>query len=197
MAQPEPVVVGIGLVAICKVGATTITDVEQIPQHLDRLALLALAQQRGHGHAQVLSEQVEQGRLDGSDGVHGDAQVEGLQPAPTRITVGKSLAHGVEHALVVPDGLADHQGAGVLEGLANLLAAGHLAQAGVAGTVAQYHDVAGEERAMGATEVEQHAVVSGHRDHAQLGDHWRGEESLRGCLHVHEISLGVSWPKRP
>ena len=38
------------------------------------------------------------------------------------------------------------------------------------GVVLEDHDVAGEKRAVGAAEIEQHAVVAGHRNNLQAGD---------------------------
>ncbi|MNH21013.1 hypothetical protein D3C79_808040 [compost metagenome] len=139
----------------------------------------------------MLAKQVEQRRLDGRYRMHGNAQVEGLQATTRRVTAGKGLAHGIEHALVVADRLADHQAAGIFQGLADLLAAGHFAQAGVAGAVTQHHNVTGEERAMGATEVEQHAVMAGYRDHAQVGDHGGAGVECGSRLHVHDCCLAV------
>ena len=69
-----------------------VADVEQVAEHLDRVALLAFAEQRGDRHAEVLAEQVEQRRLDRGDGVDGGAQVEGLQAAAARVAVGEASA---------------------------------------------------------------------------------------------------------
>jgi hypothetical protein len=84
MAQAAPVV-GLGPFLLGRgVGQgrlPAVPHVEQVAQHLHRVPLLPFAQQRGHRHAQVLAQQVEQGRLDGSDGVDGGAQVEGLLAA--------------------------------------------------------------------------------------------------------------------
>jgi hypothetical protein len=57
----------------------------------------------------VLAQQVEQGRFDGRHRVDGGAQVEGLQPAPAAVAVGKGLLHALQHLLVRADGLAHHQ----------------------------------------------------------------------------------------
>ena len=56
-----------------------VADVEQVAEHLDRVALLAFAEQRGDRHAEVLAEQVEQRGFDRRDRVDRGAQVEGLQ----------------------------------------------------------------------------------------------------------------------
>ena len=60
---------------IRQVGARAVGDVEQIGEHRDVLALLAIAQQRGDGHAEKLAEQIEQRGLDAGDDVV-DAQVD-------------------------------------------------------------------------------------------------------------------------
>ena len=52
------------------------------------------------------------------------------------------------------------------------LAAGYLADAGMAGIVTNNDDIAGEERRVRAREIEQHVVVAGHRDNTHLGDFW-------------------------
>jgi len=73
--------------------------------------------------------------------------------------------------------LADDQRRRVLQCLPDLLAAGHLAEAGAAGAVGQDQQVAREERRVRATQVEQHAVASGDGDDAQLGDRRRGGQA--------------------
>jgi len=74
--------------------------------------------------------------------------------------------------LVLADGLADHQAAGVFQGFADAFATGHFTNAGVARAVLENHDVAGKKRPVGATEVEQHAVVAGDGDDLEVGDVW-------------------------
>ena len=68
-----------------------VADVEQVAEHLDRVALLAFAEQRGDRHVEVLAEQVEQRRLDRGDGVDRRAQVEGLLAAAAGVAVGEAL----------------------------------------------------------------------------------------------------------
>jgi hypothetical protein len=65
--------------------------------------------------------------------------------------------------------------------LPDALAAGNLSDAGAPGIVLEDHDVAGEEWAVRAAQVQQHAVVSRHRDDQHLGDGRRG--CRRVCLH--------------
>ena len=114
-----------------------VADVEQVAEHLDRVALLAFAEQRRDRHAQVLAEQVEQRRFDGRDRVDGDAQVEGLQAAAAAVAVGELLLHLLQQPLLRAERLADDQFARVFQRLADLLAARHFADAGVAGAVGQ------------------------------------------------------------
>ena len=98
------------------------------------------------------------------------AQVEGLQSAPAGIPVGESASHGIENVVVGADRTAHDQVAGIFQRLADLLAAGNFAHAGMAGVVVQDHEIAGEKWRMGAAQIEQHAVLSGHGDDLHLGD---------------------------
>ena len=76
-------------------------------------------------------------RLDGRDGMDGGAQVEGLQAAAAGVAVGEARCIALQHRLQLADRLADDQLARVLQRLADLLAARHLADAGVAGAVGE------------------------------------------------------------
>jgi len=87
--------------------------------------------------------------------VDGGAQVEGLLAAPAAVAVGKGLLHPLQQPALAADRLPHHQSRRVLQRLADLLAAGHLADAGAPGAVGQDQQVAGEERAM-------RAVTAGH-----------------------------------
>jgi hypothetical protein len=118
----------------------------------------------------VLPQQVQQRRLDRRDGVDRRAQVEGLQAAAAGVAVGELALHLGEDALLRAERLPDHERARVLQRLADLFAAGNLADARATGTVGQDQEIAREERAVRAAEVEQHAVASGDRDDAQLAD---------------------------
>ena len=108
MTQAEPLIVGVGLVAVGQVGGVAIPHIEQVAEHLHRIALLAFAKQGGHRHFEKLAQQVEQRGLHGGDGVDGDAQVEGLQAATRAVSGRKGAAHLVEDALVLANRLADH-----------------------------------------------------------------------------------------
>ena len=180
VAHAEPVVVGAGLAAVRQVGLVAVAHIEQVSQHLHRFALLAVTQQGGNRHIEVFAQQVEQGRFSGSDRMDGDAQVKRLLAAPATVALGKLRAHGVQDGLVVADGLAHDEGAGVFQRLADFFAARHFTHAGVACAVGQHQDVAGEERAMGAAQVHQHAVVACYGDHAQVGDAGGGSSRRSG-----------------
>ncbi len=174
VAHAEPGVVGARVFGIGQIGLVPVADVEQIAEHLHRVALLAFAEQCGHRHVEVLAEQVEQRRFDRRDRMDGGAQVEGLQPAAATVAVGEGLLHLLQQALVRTQRLADDQRGRVFQRLADLLAARHLADTAAAGAVAEDQQVAREERPVCAAQVEQHAVAAGDRDHAQGGDDGSG-----------------------
>ncbi|OBQ38969.1 MAG: hypothetical protein AN484_23750 [Aphanizomenon flos-aquae WA102] len=76
-----------GFVAIAEGRLATVSDEEQVAEHLDFGALLALAEKRRDGLALELAEEVEQGGFDRRDGVDGHAQVESLQAAAASVAV--------------------------------------------------------------------------------------------------------------
>ena len=130
------------------------------------------------GSSRVLAEQIEHGRLDGGDDVDGRAQVEGLRSAAAGVAVGEPGADLPQHVLV-----GGHAGAGddrlaVPECLGELLPAGDLAGADVAGGVLQHQDVPGEVRVVSAAEVQLHAVVTGHRVDGERHDPGRAHDGL-------------------
>ena len=188
VAQPRPVVLGVRLFAIGKIGLAAVADIEQIAEHLDTVALLALAEQGGDRHAEELAEQIEHRGFDGGDHVDGGAQVEGLQAAAAGVAIGELAPDGVEHRLPCPDGPADDESPRILERLADLLAARHLADADMAGIVLQDEDVAGEERPVRARQVEQHGVVPGDRNDPHLRDHGRSGYGGRDGISAHEVT---------
>ena len=89
---------------------------------------------------------------------------------PVAALLGEGLLHLLQQPLLRADGLADDQLARILQRLSDLLAAGHLADAPAAGAVGEDQQVAREERAVRAAQVEQHAVAARDGDHAQRGD---------------------------
>ena len=91
------------------------------------------------------------------------AQVEGLKAPDVVLDVlVQPGADPVQGLLVVGDAGAHHQVLHVLQGLGDLLPAGHLAHALHAVGVGEDDDVAGEVGGVGAGEVELHAVMAGH-----------------------------------
>ena len=163
MAQAVPGAVGVGLGVVGQVGLLPVAHVEQIAQEAHPVPLDAVAQQGGHGHLQILAQQVQQGGLHGGDHVDAGAQVEGLLAPDVVLDVGgEPLVDLPQGHLVLGHAGALHQVLHVLQRLGDLLAAGDLADAGVAPVVGEHHHVAGEIGGVGAGEVELHAVFAGH-----------------------------------
>jgi hypothetical protein len=103
-----------------------------------------------------------------------------MVPAPAAVALCKALAHRAQQRVVSAYGLALDQRAGVFQGLADLLAARHLAHAGAAGRVAEDHQIARKKRPVRPAEVEQHAVVAGHRNDLHANDGGRGMAECHG-----------------
>ena len=76
-------------------------------------ALLAFTQQGGHGHVQVLAQQVKHGAFNGGNGMYGNAQVKCLQAAAAVIAGREGLAHVVQHLVPSAQCLPKHQGHGI------------------------------------------------------------------------------------
>ncbi|RMW13823.1 hypothetical protein ALP03_00918 [Pseudomonas amygdali pv. tabaci] len=184
MTNAEPVIIGVGLAAVGQVGFALVADIKQVAEHLDLITLLTFAQQCSNRYVQVLTKQVEQGGFQRGDSVNGNAQVEGLQAAAARIAIGEGFACRIEDLLVSADAAADHQRACVFQRLADQLATRHFADADMPGIVLEYHDIAGEVRAMRAAEVEQHVVMASHWHYLHLGND-RGLAGDVGLLNVH------------
>ncbi len=178
MAQVVPILTGAGQIG--QVGALAIAYIEEVGQHRHRVTLLAAAQQLGHRHLQVLAEQVEQRGLDRGDHVV-QAQVDLVRLAQHgglgfgghlvsgRLRgaggiAGNGIPQTVECAVVEADRLVDDQRPAALQRLADAFATRYFADAGVTGIVGKQHQVAGEVGGVCAAEVEQHAVVAGHRN---------------------------------
>ena len=110
-----------------------------------------------------LPQEVEQGGLDGRDGMDRHAQVKGLEAATAGIAVGEGCTHLSQQRRVVGDGLTEQEGRRILDRLPDLLAARDFPEAGVARVIRDKDDITSEERAMRTAQVEQHAVVAGDR----------------------------------
>ena len=129
----------------------TVTDVEQVAKNLNRRSLLSFAEQGGDRNLEELSQQIEQRGLQGGDRVDHDPQVESLQTPSSRIAVGKSAPHLVEDIFVAADRLPHHHRPGVLQGLADPFAPGHLADSYMSMTVLDNQDIAAKERGVSTT----------------------------------------------
>ncbi len=182
VAQARPGVLGFRLTRIRQVRFGFVADKKQVPQHLDRIALLAFAEQGSDRHFQVLAQQIQKGRLYGRHGMDGGAQIKSLKAAAAGITVGKLALHLLQDLLVRAYGLADHEVASVFQSLADFFAARHLTHAGAPGVVGEDQDVARKKWAVCAAEVQQHAVAAGDGDHAQGGDTGSGVHGHVGSL---------------
>ena len=178
MTQTEPVVTCFGVIQIGQVRPAPIPYIEQIPQHFYLPALLPLAQQCGYGNIQKLAQQIEQCGFESGDGMDGGAKVKSLVPAPARIAVCKLFAHRVEGVVPRTHGLAHDKRPGIFQRLPDALPARHFAHACLAGVVLQDHDIAREVRAMRAAQIEQHAVMPGHRDNLHGGN----DRCFWGCF---------------
>ena len=179
MTQAIPVAFVIRLALIRQRRGFTVADEEQVAEHFHFAALLAIAQQRRHVHAQMLAQQVKHRRFDPGHYVNCGTQIEGLQTASTGVAVGESIAHGGQHVFVFTQRLTDHQRDRVLQGGADFLSAGDFTDAGMAGIIFDHHDIAREERGVRAAQVHQHAVVA--RDRNDL--HRRNNGGRKLCAH--------------
>ena len=195
VAQAHPIVgpgVLVGRRAVRQIGLGAIADEEQVPEGLNPVALPAVTEKRRHRYLEVLAQQIQHRRLDGGHRVYGYAQVERLRPPSTGVAVGERAPHVVEHGVVVADAAAGHDRAGILQGALDGFAARHLADAGVAVGVGEDHQVPGEERAVRTTEVQQHAVVAGDRNHRHLADN---RNSHRILLIFMTQTICRRWPR--
>jgi hypothetical protein len=190
VAQPVPAVAFAAIVG--QVGALAVADVEQIGQHGDVAALLAVAEQFAQRHAEVLAEQVEQGGLHRRDHVL-HAQVDFVRllhdgrfgaRGDLMAGAGNRRAQPVQAAVVAPDFGADDQRHQPFQGLQDAVRAGHLAHAGMPGAVFEQHQDAGEMRCVGAAQVEQHAVAPGNGNDLHACD----DGGIHGI-----VSLFISW----
>ncbi len=173
--------VRVRIASVRKIGLVSVADVEEVAEHLDGVALLAFAEQGRHRYVEVLPQQIEQCRFDRRDRVDRRAQVERLKPTAAGIPVRELLLDAGEQALMGADGLSDDERTRVLQGLADLLAARNLTDAGAPRRIAQEQEVSREERSMRATQVQQHAVPAGDRNDGQRGDNGGGRWRQGRC----------------
>ena len=163
---------------IRQISFTPIANVKQVAPHRDLIALLTRPQQLGHLHAEALAEQVEQRRFQRRHRIDPQlkrpgAVAEGIEIR--RLVTFVHLLHQPVHARHL---LPFHLRYCRDQRLINGFTARRFADAGVTGAVGQHHDIAGEAGAVRAADVEQHAVVTRHRDHLHVGNY-------RGTLRIH------------
>jgi hypothetical protein len=106
----------------------------------------------------------------------GDAFVIGLHAATLGVARREGRAYVAQQRTVGPDLLAFDKGKCLRQRPRNGVATRYFAEPDMAKAVCEDDDIAGEERRVGATEVEQHAVVAGNRHYAHSGDNRRGRE---------------------
>ena len=70
----------------------------------------------------------------------------------------------LNHVIQAGDLFSQHQRNSVHQRLINNVTAGRLADAGIPRIVGQYHDITGKPGTMRPADVQQHAVVTGHRN---------------------------------
>ena len=91
--QPEPVIGSLGLAAIRKVGFRPIAHIKQIAESLHLFPLLALAEERRHGHLQMLAEQIQQRSFERSHSVDSRPKIERLVASAPGIAIRELAAH--------------------------------------------------------------------------------------------------------
>jgi hypothetical protein len=181
VAQAEPVIAGIRFASVRQFGTPAVSDVKEIAEHVDRVALLPIAEEFGNGDAQILPQEVEQSSLETRDGVDRDPKVERLLAARARIAIRETRPHIVEGPVKAADRSPDDEPAGIFERLADPFTSGHFADSGMTCAILHQDDVAREERAVCAAQVHQHTVVAGHGNDLQFGND-RG--TAMHCTHI-------------
>jgi hypothetical protein len=114
--------------------------------------------------------------------VNHHALVECLQAAAARVERAEPVAHRAEHGGVCTHGLSHHERRGRDERFADTLAARHFADARVPGTVLEQDQIAREEGRVRPAQVEQHAVVTRHRDDLHPGHNRRAGSDRHACV---------------
>ena len=181
MAQAIPVALLIRLALVRQRGQLAVADEEQVAQHLNFCALLPITQQGGDVNAQMLTQQIEHRRFNTGHHVNSGAQVEGLQTAATRVTVGKFVTYGVKNVFIGAEGLPHHQRDRLFQCFTDLLATRDFTYPGVTGVIFDDHNITGEERGMGAAQVHQHAVMASNRDNLH-GGHNRSSKRAHNSI---------------
>src|SRR5580704_970399 len=165
VAETKPVDLGIRFGAVRQICSGAIANKEKVAKHLYCIALLSFSQESRHWNAEELTQKVKQRYFYRRHGMNGHTLVECLQSASAGIPVGKAFAHRAENVVVPPDRLTEHQLPRIFQRLPNLLAAWYLANAGMAGIISKNYHVSRKERRVRPRKVEQHVVVTRHRDY--------------------------------
>ena len=184
IAQSEPSAGALTRPPVIQSRLPAIAHKKQIAQHRHAASLLAFAKQRRNRNSPKLPEQIEQRRLDRSQCVNRHALIERLLPAPCCILIPKPLAHRIKNRVICRDLAPHHQRRRFFQNFANLFAAGNLAHSSLTRLVGQQNKIAREIRPMRAAQIEQHAVLPGHR-HNPHRRHARRFAGARRSIVVH------------
>jgi hypothetical protein len=168
--ETKPIDPVLRLGAVRQIRSGAVANKEKVAKHLYCIALLSFSQESRHWNAEELAQKVKQRYFYRRDGMNGHTLVESLQSASAGIPVGKALAHRAENVVVPPDRLPDHQLPRIFQRLPNLLAARYLANASVAGIISKNYHVSCKKRRVRPRKIEQHVVVTRHRDNQHFCD---------------------------
>src|SRR3954447_6680998 len=106
----------------------------------------------------MLPQQIQQCRFQGGYGMDCCPQIKGLIATPAPVETGELLPHPAEEVLIVSQLPMYQEGPGILESLANALAARHFAHSGMSRVIFQDDQITSEEWTVRPAEVQQHAV---------------------------------------
>ena len=162
-------IVGRPVAQVVQVGLVAVADVEQIAEHLDRVPLLPVAaEQRRHRQFEVLTQQVEQGRLDRGNNVDGGADPAVIRRGDPGGYAGKPHDGGRE-----PARQQLHSRRSVQRGIERHVTAGHdLRQS----QPRQLMELTGARRLLDVELESATSELVGHSRHRQLGCDQVGDE---------------------
>jgi hypothetical protein len=147
-----------------------IANEEQITEHIDSVALLAVSQQLCDRDAERLPHQIEKGRFDGRQHMNRRPLVEGLLAAAAGVQRAEALLNRLEDVVHFANALPYHQLDASLERAANRFAARRFAHACVPSVILEHHQISNEHGPMPAAEIQQKTVVPGDRHNGHPGD---------------------------
>src|SRR5260370_36832427 len=105
--------------------------------------------------------------------MHRGSLIKRLPTTPPGVPILEPFSHGVQNGVVGTEVASDDQVAGFFENLTDSLSSGNLAHARMAGAIGKNRDIAGEVGRVCAAQVQQHAVVTRHRNDAHGRYPWR------------------------